>query len=115
MAMPVAFERRRGILIGRLRPEPSSRSNRSRDSSPWGAPALPRPGALGWRRLPGPWPTRVGLLALVAAAVIVLLFAVVFPWLEPRLPFNQVTVGDGAAVPWDHGSGGGWGQSCVRR
>jgi hypothetical protein len=29
-------------------------------------------------------------LALVVVAV---LFLVVFPWVEPRLPFNQVTVG----------------------
>jgi hypothetical protein len=34
--------------------------------------------------------------ALVAfAAVVLLLFTVVFPWLEPRLPFNDVTVDDG--------------------
>lgn len=47
-----------------------------------------------WRKLPGPWPVRL-LEALVAfAAVVVLLFTVVFPWLEPRLPFNDVTVVD---------------------
>jgi hypothetical protein len=28
-------------------------------------------------------------------AVVALLFTVVFPWLEPRLPFNDVTVDDG--------------------
>jgi hypothetical protein len=33
--------------------------------------------------------------ALVAfVAVVLLLFTVVFPWLEPRLPFNDVTVDD---------------------
>ena len=47
-----------------------------------------------WRKLPGPWPVKV-LEALVAfAAVVLLLFTVVFPWVEPRLPFNDVTVDD---------------------
>jgi hypothetical protein len=48
-----------------------------------------------WRRLPGTWPARVAILTVVAAVVVVLLFTVVFPWVEPRLPFNQVTVGGG--------------------
>lgn len=48
-----------------------------------------------WRRLPGPLPVRVLLaLALLATAVAVL-FLVVFPWVEPRLALNDVTV-DGA-------------------
>jgi hypothetical protein len=47
-----------------------------------------------WRKLPGPWPVKL-IEALVAfAAVVLLLFTVVFPWLEPRLPFNDVTVDD---------------------
>jgi hypothetical protein len=50
-----------------------------------------------WRKLPGPWPVKA-LEALVAfAAVVVLLFTVVFPWIEPRLPFNDVTVDDSPA------------------
>ncbi len=48
-----------------------------------------------WRHLPGAWPARVAILAVAAAVVVVLLFAVVFPWVEPRLPVNQVTVGGG--------------------
>ena len=45
-----------------------------------------------WRHLPGGIAGKVlGSLLLVAAAV-ALLFFVVFPWAEPRLPFNQVTV-----------------------
>lgn len=45
-----------------------------------------------WRHLPGGIAGKVlGSLVLVAAAV-ALLFLVVFPWAEPRLPFNQVTV-----------------------
>ncbi len=46
-----------------------------------------------WRRLPGRWPAKVALLGAAAAAVVALLFVVVFPWVEPRLPVNQVTVG----------------------
>jgi multisubunit Na+/H+ antiporter MnhB subunit len=48
--------------------------------------------ALLWRRLPGRWPWKLLVVALVVALVCVLLFAFVFPWVEPRLPFNHVTV-----------------------
>lgn len=45
-----------------------------------------------WRHLPGPLAVRLlGVLVLLAGAL-ALLFLVVFPWAEPRLPFNQVTV-----------------------
>ncbi len=45
-----------------------------------------------WRHLPGGLPGKiVGSLLLLLGAV-ALLFLVVFPWAEPRLPFNQVTV-----------------------
>lgn len=44
-----------------------------------------------WRRLPGPLGVRIALAAGLAAAVIALLLFVVFPWLEPVLPFNNVT------------------------
>jgi hypothetical protein len=46
-----------------------------------------------WRHLPGNRAARVTILVVAAAVVVVLLFGVVFPWVEPRLPFNQVTVG----------------------
>jgi hypothetical protein len=46
-----------------------------------------------WRRLPGSRLVRVVTLVVLAAIIVVLLFLVVFPWVEPRLPFNQVTVG----------------------
>jgi hypothetical protein len=42
-----------------------------------------------WRHLPGPWPARAALATVLAAAVVVVLFLVVFPWLEPRLPFTS--------------------------
>jgi hypothetical protein len=45
-----------------------------------------------WHRLPGHWSIRaVTALALVAGVVALLLF-VVFPALDPLLPFNHVTV-----------------------
>jgi hypothetical protein len=45
-----------------------------------------------WRRLPGRWPMKVAIVTVAVAAAGVLLFTVVFPWVEPRLPFNHVTV-----------------------
>jgi hypothetical protein len=43
-----------------------------------------------WRHLPGPLVVRVLLSLALTAVVVVLLFAFVFPWLEPRLPFTEV-------------------------
>jgi hypothetical protein len=68
--------------------------------------AAPEPGAVHrhgsgsmygwlWRHLPGSRAAKVTILVVAAAVVVVLLFGVVFPWVEPRLPFNQVTVGGG--------------------
>lgn len=46
-----------------------------------------------WRHLPGPtWGRVVQAMVLVLVVVALLLF-LVFPWAEPRLPFNDVTVG----------------------
>lgn len=45
-----------------------------------------------WRKLPGGLPGKIaGSAFLITIAVAVLLF-VVFPWLEPRLPLNDVTI-----------------------
>jgi hypothetical protein len=45
-----------------------------------------------WRTLPGGLPGKLlGCLLLLSAAVL-LLFFVVFPEIEPLLPFNEVTV-----------------------
>ncbi len=53
-----------------------------------------------WRRLPGPWPVKVLQCLVLLAAVVLLLFTVVFPWAEPRLPFTDVTVEDsGVSAP----------------
>ena len=47
-----------------------------------------------WRHLPGPTAVRVLLVVAVAVVVVIALFGWVFPWLEPRLPFTDVTVGN---------------------
>jgi len=45
-----------------------------------------------WRKLPGGLPGKVVGSAILVLAVVALLFLVIFPWAEPRLPFNDVTV-----------------------
>jgi hypothetical protein len=45
-----------------------------------------------WRHLPGPLSLRLLETLLLVAAVSALLLFVVFPWVEPHLPLNQVTV-----------------------
>ena len=45
-----------------------------------------------WRVLPGPTWLRALILVLLAAAVVVVCFAWVFPALAPYMPFNDVTV-----------------------
>jgi hypothetical protein len=45
-----------------------------------------------WRRLPGSWPGKLAGCFALLIGVLALLFFVVFPWAEPRLPFNKVTV-----------------------
>jgi hypothetical protein len=59
-----------------------------------------------WRRLPGGLPGKlVGCLALLAG-VLALLFYVVFPWVQPRLPWNHVDVtGTHAASTTGHVAG----------
>jgi hypothetical protein len=46
-----------------------------------------------WRTLPGGTRGKALLAGLLLLAVVALLLFVVFPWAEPHLPFNQVTVG----------------------
>ncbi len=53
-----------------------------------------------WRSLPGPWPVKALLCLVLLAAAVLVLFTVVFPWVEPRLPFTDVTVEDsGVSAP----------------
>jgi hypothetical protein len=49
-----------------------------------------------WNHLPGPTAVRILTCALVFVALVAVLFTWVFPWIEPRLPFTEVTV-DGAS------------------
>jgi hypothetical protein len=57
-----------------------------------------------WRHLPGPTPVRLLISLVAVAGIVLLLFTVVFPWLEPLLPFTDVTVDDAASLtgpqPW---------------
>jgi hypothetical protein len=46
-----------------------------------------------WRHLPGSFAVRLLEALLLVAVALVLLLYVVFPWLEPMLPFNGVTTG----------------------
>lgn len=52
-----------------------------------------------WRRLPGPLGLRLLQATLLVAAVVAVLLLAVFPWAEPRLPFNDVTVDPGSGAP----------------
>ena len=45
-----------------------------------------------WRTLPGGLPGKLLGSLLLFAVVVLLLFTVVFPAVEPLLPFNDVTV-----------------------
>jgi hypothetical protein len=47
-----------------------------------------------WRHLPGPLAVRLTTAALLAVAVVAVLFTVVFPWAEHTLPFLHVTVNE---------------------
>lgn len=48
-----------------------------------------------WRTLPGGTPGKLIGSAVLIVTVAVLLFLIVFPWVEPRLPFGDATVGPG--------------------
>ncbi|WP_179120293.1 hypothetical protein [Streptomyces tsukubensis] len=48
-----------------------------------------------WRHLPGNAWVKALISLLLACAVVYLLFQYVFPWAEPLLPFNDVTVDEG--------------------
>ena len=45
-----------------------------------------------WRHLPGPWPVRLLEALVLLAGAVALLFLVVFPVVDPLLPFNDVAV-----------------------
>ncbi|MDQ3504423.1 MAG: hypothetical protein M3446_01785 [Actinomycetota bacterium] len=45
-----------------------------------------------WRVLPGGVPGKIVGSAVLIAGVCALLLFIVFPWVEPMLPFNDITV-----------------------
>jgi len=45
-----------------------------------------------WRHLPGGTASKALQTLVLVVAVAALLLFVVFPWVEPRLPLNDVTV-----------------------
>jgi hypothetical protein len=45
-----------------------------------------------WRHLPGPALLRLAQCVLLLAGVIALLLFVIFPAVEPHLPFGEVTI-----------------------
>ena len=47
-----------------------------------------------WRHLPGGTAIKAVTALVLVLGVCALLLFVVFPWVEPRLPFSDVTVGD---------------------
>lgn len=52
-----------------------------------------------WRRLPFGLPGKIIGSVLLAAAFTALLWYVVFPWVEPLLPFDDAQVADVGGVP----------------
>ena len=50
-----------------------------------------------WRRLPGSALERVGLALATVVVVGVLLWYLVFPWVEPKLQFDHGTVEGGTS------------------
>lgn len=52
-----------------------------------------------WRTLPGGLPGKLTGSLLLLLAAVALLFLVVFPAVEPLLPFSEVTVEPGPAEP----------------
>jgi hypothetical protein len=46
-----------------------------------------------WGHLPGTTVVRWLLVAVIVVVTIAVLFLVVFPWITPRLPFTDVTIG----------------------
>lgn len=45
-----------------------------------------------WHHLPGPTPVKAILALALFAIVVLILFVVVFPWMQQHLPFTSVTI-----------------------
>jgi hypothetical protein len=61
-----------------------------------------------WRHLPGPTTVRILQVLVLFLLFVALLFFVVFPWLEPYLPFDRVTSGAPAAISVTNPACPGW-------
>ena len=48
-----------------------------------------------WTHLPGRLPAKLVASTVLLLGALALLFLVIFPWAEPHLPFNDVTVTPG--------------------
>ncbi|RCV53254.1 hypothetical protein [Marinitenerispora sediminis] len=61
-----------------------------------------------WRVLPGPAFVKLLLTLALLGGAAALLWYVVFPWADPYLPFNDVTVegGEGTTAPAGESGGG---------
>jgi Fe2+ transport system protein B len=51
-----------------------------------------------WRQLPGNAWVKAAISLVLILAVVFILFQWVFPWAEPLLPFNDVTVNSGGSA-----------------
>jgi Fe2+ transport system protein B len=51
-----------------------------------------------WRHLPGNTWLKALISLVLVLGVVYLLFQFVFPWAEPLLPFNDVTVDEGMSA-----------------
>lgn len=58
-----------------------------------------------WRHIPGHWLVKAIWAVTAVLFVLWLLFEHVFPWIDPRLPFNNVTVDSGGSALRAFGGG----------
>ena len=52
-----------------------------------------------WRALPGPWPVKVLLSAILAVVVVAVCFLWLFPAVAPLMPFNDNRIQTGPLTP----------------
>ena len=61
-----------------------------------------------WRKLPGRWPLKALEAIAIVGVLSVVLVVLVFPWVEPKLPFSDNTVDGGGSStndPWPRTAG----------
>ena len=51
-----------------------------------------------WRHLPGPLLLRLALCLLIAVAVVLALFTIVFPWVDQHFPLDEVRISGAATL-----------------